>query len=86
MDEAKATRESLDAAVRRARESPHYAGTWLDNGYLDRYVAALGLSGARVLEDSGHLTRCRAPDSPVGRGRVLLAGDAAGVRRAVPSA
>ncbi len=47
--------------------------------YLDRYVAALGLAGARVLEDSGHLTRCRTPDSPVGRGRVLLAGDAAGL-------
>jgi geranylgeranyl reductase family protein len=47
--------------------------------YLDRYVAALGLTGARVLEDSGHLTRCRTPDSPVGRGRVLLAGDAAGL-------
>jgi geranylgeranyl reductase family protein len=47
--------------------------------YLDRYVAALGLAGARVLEDSGHLTRCRMPDSPVGLGRVLLAGDAAGL-------
>lgn len=47
--------------------------------YLDKYVAALGLSDARVLEDSGHLTRCRTPDSPVGRGRVLLAGDAAGL-------
>ncbi len=48
-------------------------------GYLDRYLAALGLTDARVLHDSGHLTRCRTPDSPVGRGRVLLAGDAAGL-------
>ena len=32
-----------------------------------------------MLEDSGHLTRCRTPDSPVGLGRVLLAGDAAGL-------
>ena len=47
--------------------------------YLDRYVAGLGLAGARVLEDSGHLTRCRTPDSPLGLGRVLLAGDAAGL-------
>jgi geranylgeranyl reductase family protein len=47
--------------------------------YLERYVAALGLRGARVLEDSGHLTRCRTPDSPVGLGHVLLAGDAAGL-------
>jgi len=50
-----------------------------ERGYLGRYVDALGLTGARVLEDSGHLTRCRAADSPVGRGRVLLAGDAAGL-------
>ena len=47
--------------------------------YLERYVEALGLAGARVLRDSGHLTRCRDPDSPLGRGRVLLAGDAAGL-------
>ncbi|HVN12077.1 MAG TPA: geranylgeranyl reductase family protein [Kineosporiaceae bacterium] len=47
--------------------------------YLDRYVAALGLDRARVLVDSGHLTRCRAPGSPLGRGRVLVAGDAAGL-------
>ncbi len=47
--------------------------------YLERYVDMLGLSGARALEDSGHLTRCRTPDSPVGRGRVLVAGDAAGL-------
>ena len=32
-----------------------------------------------MLHDSGHLTRCRTPDSPLGRGRILLAGDAAGL-------
>jgi geranylgeranyl reductase family protein len=47
--------------------------------YLDRYLGVLGLAGARVLDDSGHLTRCRMPGSPVGLGRVLLAGDAAGL-------
>ena len=47
--------------------------------YLERYLHRLGLTGARVLHDSGHLTRCRAADSPLGRGRVLLAGDAAGL-------
>ncbi len=47
--------------------------------YLERYVERLGLTGAPVLEDSGHLTRCRTPDSPLGRGRVLVAGDAAGL-------
>lgn len=47
--------------------------------HLERYVEALGLAGAPVQRDSGHLTRCRAADSPLGRGRVLVAGDAAGL-------
>ncbi|MBF4162506.1 geranylgeranyl reductase family protein [Nocardioides acrostichi] len=47
--------------------------------YLELLVEAQGLSGLRVLHDSGHLTRCRAGDSPLGRGRILLAGDAAGL-------
>jgi geranylgeranyl reductase family protein len=47
--------------------------------YLDDLVARLGLSGATVLRRSGHLTRCRADDSPLGRDRILLAGDAAGL-------
>ena len=47
--------------------------------YLKAFVRAQGLDGLRVVQDSGHLTRCRAPGSPLGRGRVLLAGDAAGL-------
>ncbi|MXG90196.1 geranylgeranyl reductase family protein [Nocardioides flavescens] len=47
--------------------------------YLRSFVAGLGLDRLRVVHDSGHLTRCRTPDSPLGRGRVLLAGDAAGL-------
>ncbi|QIG45637.1 geranylgeranyl reductase family protein [Nocardioides anomalus] len=47
--------------------------------YLRDVVTRLGLDGLRVVHDSGHLTRCRTPDSPLGRGRVLLAGDAAGL-------
>jgi geranylgeranyl reductase family protein len=47
--------------------------------YLHRFVDAVGLRGQRVLHDSGHLTRCRAADSPLGAGRILLAGDAAGL-------
>jgi geranylgeranyl reductase family protein len=47
--------------------------------YLESYLHRLGLTDARVLHDSGHLTRCRTADSPLGRGRVLLAGDAAGL-------
>jgi len=47
--------------------------------YLATLVRQLGLDGLRVLHDSGHLTRCRAPSSPLGAGRLLLAGDAAGL-------
>jgi geranylgeranyl reductase family protein len=48
-------------------------------GYLRYFVRWVGLDGLRVVHDSGHLTRCRTPTSPLGRGRVLLAGDAAGL-------
>ena len=47
--------------------------------YLREWVASLGLADATVLRSSGHLTRVRAAGSPVRRGRVLLAGDAAGL-------
>jgi geranylgeranyl reductase family protein len=47
--------------------------------YLRAFVRAQGLDRQRVLHDSGHLTRCRTADSPLGRGRILLAGDAAGL-------
>jgi geranylgeranyl reductase family protein len=47
--------------------------------YLRDFVDRLGLSGVAPEHDSGHLTRCRADDSPLRRGRVLVAGDAAGL-------
>jgi geranylgeranyl reductase family protein len=47
--------------------------------YLDEFVTRLGLDGIEPLHDSGHLTRCRAVDSPLRKGRVLVAGDAAGL-------
>jgi geranylgeranyl reductase family protein len=47
--------------------------------YLSDFVARLGLAGRRVVRDSGHLTRCRRLDSPLAKGRVLVAGDAAGL-------
>ncbi|WP_433533339.1 geranylgeranyl reductase family protein [Micromonospora sp. CA-263727] len=47
--------------------------------YLRRFVDRLGLAGVPPAYDSGHLTRCRADDSPLRRGRVLVAGDAAGL-------
>ncbi|MEU6161412.1 geranylgeranyl reductase family protein [Streptomyces sp. NPDC047130] len=45
--------------------------------YKDSFLARHGLAGVRPLNDTGHLTRCRRPDSPLSRGRVLVAGDAA---------
>jgi geranylgeranyl reductase family protein len=47
--------------------------------YLSDFVTSLGLDGLEPMHDSGHLTRCRADDSPLGLDRVLLAGDAAGL-------
>ncbi|MCZ7429314.1 geranylgeranyl reductase family protein [Micromonospora sp. WMMA1949] len=47
--------------------------------YLRDFTARLGLSGVTPEHDSGHLTRCRTGDSPLRHGRVLVAGDAAGL-------
>jgi geranylgeranyl reductase family protein len=47
--------------------------------YLDDFIARLGLAGFEPSISSGHLTRCRAEDSPLSRGRVLVCGDAAGL-------
>ena len=47
--------------------------------YLDDLIAAHGLDDLTVSHQGGHLTRCRAIDSPVAAGRILLAGDAAGL-------
>ncbi|MFD5426193.1 geranylgeranyl reductase family protein [Streptomyces sp. NPDC127084] len=47
--------------------------------YLENFIARLGLSGFEPAVSSGHLTRCRADDSPLSRGRVLVCGDAAGL-------
>ncbi|MGN6325145.1 geranylgeranyl reductase family protein [Pseudolysinimonas sp.] len=47
--------------------------------YLDRWLGQLGLASAERLHDSGHLTRWRTSTSPLRRGRVLVAGDAAGL-------
>jgi geranylgeranyl reductase family protein len=47
--------------------------------YYAKLVARLGLSGVTPLVETGHLTRVRTPDSPLAKGSVLLAGDAAGL-------
>lgn len=45
--------------------------------YKADFLKRQGLLGPRPLHDTGHLTRCRRTDSPLSRGRVLVAGDAA---------
>ena len=47
--------------------------------YYRQFVHSLGLDLATASHDGGHLTRVRAPGSPLARGRVLVAGDAAGL-------
>ena len=51
--------------------------------YYRSFVASLGLDLATAVHDGGHLTRVRAPGSPLQRGQVLVAGDAAGLLGAV---
>ena len=47
--------------------------------YYRAFLSRLGLDAGTALHDGGHLTRVRAPGSPLRRGRVLVAGDAAGL-------
>ena len=47
--------------------------------YLREFVDRLRLGACEVIRDSGHLTRCRADQSSLRKGRVLVAGDAAGL-------
>jgi geranylgeranyl reductase family protein len=47
--------------------------------YYAKLVASVGLAGVTPKVETGHLTRVRTPDSPLRKGGVLLAGDAAGL-------
>lgn len=47
--------------------------------YYRDFIERLGLAEYPTVSDSGHLTRCRETGSPLSRGRVLVAGDAAGL-------
>ena len=47
--------------------------------YYRGFVAAQGLDLATAVQDGGHLTRVRTDASPLRRGSVLVAGDAAGL-------
>ncbi|MBO0805101.1 MAG: FAD-dependent monooxygenase, partial [Nocardiopsaceae bacterium] len=53
-------------------------GEWTKR-YLREFVTRLKLDPYPVARDSGHLTRCRTDGSPLRDGRVLVAGDAAGL-------
>jgi geranylgeranyl reductase family protein len=53
-------------------------GEWT-KAYLREFVSRIRLDSFPVARDSGHLTRCRADESPLRKGRVLVAGDAAGL-------
>ncbi|NRQ36836.1 geranylgeranyl reductase family protein [Nonomuraea sp. NN258] len=47
--------------------------------YMRDFLARYELDQAEPVHDTGHLTRCRFPDSPLARGRAVVAGDAAGL-------
>jgi len=47
--------------------------------YLELWLRQLGLAGATRVRESGHLTRWRSRRSPLRRGSVLVAGEAAGL-------
>jgi geranylgeranyl reductase family protein len=47
--------------------------------YLREFTGRLGLAGFAAVQDSGHLTRCRSDSSPLRKGQVIVAGDAAGL-------
>lgn len=66
--------DSLTVGVIAAKGSPDRT-----KKYLADFVKGMGLDDLVVLRNSGHLTRCRDDRSPVGSGRVLLVGDAAGL-------
>jgi geranylgeranyl reductase family protein len=66
--------DSLTVGVIAARGSGAQTRAYL-KGFLNR----LALSRIEPTEDSGHLTRCRVAGSPLRRGSVLVAGDAAGL-------
>jgi geranylgeranyl reductase family protein len=55
---------------------PRASGAAL-RAYYDAFTGRLGLGEPATF--SGHLTRCREPGSPLRRGNVLVAGDAAGL-------
>ena len=76
--------DRLTVGVIASRRSDQATATSAKQGdatreYLREFVERLELSGYPAVRDSGHLTKCRSDDSPLGQGRVIVAGDAAGL-------
>lgn len=69
-----AKRQGLTVGVIDAKGRPEAT-----RAYLADFIAGLGLGDLPERISSGHLTRCRTDDSPLGNGRILVAGDAAGL-------
>ncbi|HEV2637849.1 MAG TPA: geranylgeranyl reductase family protein [Actinocrinis sp.] len=71
--------EPGDRAQPAQTPAPGRGGAVDTRTYYREFIDRLGLADYPPLTDSGHLTRCRETDSPLSRGRVLVAGDAAGL-------
>lgn len=67
-------RDSLTVGVIQRKGSPDET-----RAYLAAWRRHLGLEAAETLHSSGHLTQWRRPGSPLRKGRVIVAGDAAGL-------
>ncbi|WP_394769044.1 geranylgeranyl reductase family protein [Lacisediminihabitans sp.] len=67
-------RDVLTVGVIQAKGSPDAT-----RDYLREWVERLGLQHDEVVRSSGHLTQWRTPRSPLRRGNVIVAGDAAGL-------
>jgi geranylgeranyl reductase family protein len=67
-------RDSLTVGVIQRKGAPDAT-----RDYLTAWRAHLGLAAAETLHSSGHLTQWRTETSPLRRGRVIAAGDAAGL-------
>lgn len=66
--------DTLTVGVIAARGAPDRT-----RAYLADLINRLGFAGIEPRTSTGHLTRCRREDSPLRRGRVIVAGDAAGL-------
>jgi geranylgeranyl reductase family protein len=67
-------REVLTVGVIQAKGHPQQT-----RDYLDSWLRQAGLENREIERSTGHLTQWRSEDSPLRRGSVIVAGDAAGL-------